>query len=46
MAVIGPRAICPKCEAKVLVEPDGKISVHDVKGKIATTCIGSRGNPK
>ena len=45
MAVIGPRAECPKCGAKVLVEKDGKISVHDVKGK-TTTCVGSRGNPK
>lgn len=45
MAVIGPSVKCHKCGAKVAIEGDGKMPVHDAKGT-RITCVGSREKPK
>jgi hypothetical protein len=41
MSVLGPMVTCHKCGARVSIEGDGKLPVHNVKGT-QITCIGSR----
>lgn len=45
MTVVGPEVTCHKCGAKLNIQGNGKIPVHNAKGT-NITCLGSLEQPR